>query len=207
MLMRSRFGVCSLADQLEKTECGVLILPGTGQEEVKVHACERTSLLMCVKWPSGYFLGLFAVLQNWGPKENPAEWHQSQPGLRGEPLHIPGPNHKPESALHSWWLRSRSLVSSLFGSQSHLLCLLLSDVSDKERHEDGPGQAPHPDGEWTWQIWPLGVWTRHVAAPLFSKENRKCVTFLPAARGWDPNCEEKSACSVFPLIPKFPSEV
>lgn len=36
-----------------------------------------------------------------------------------------------------------------FSLKSTLLCLLFSDVSDKERHEDSPGQAPHPDGEWT----------------------------------------------------------
>lgn len=35
----------------------------------------------------------------------------------------------------------------LLTSQSPLLCLLFADVSDKERHEDSPGQAPHPDGE------------------------------------------------------------
>lgn len=48
-------------------------------------------------------------------------------------------------------------------SCQHVSALLLfSDVSDKERHEDGPGQAPHPDGEWTWQVWPFSIWTRHI---------------------------------------------
>lgn len=45
------FGVCTLTDLLEKAECGVLILPGTGKAEVNFNAATElcySSLLVSV---------------------------------------------------------------------------------------------------------------------------------------------------------------
>lgn len=46
-------------------------------------------------------------------------------------------------------------------------------------------------------LFSLGTWSDLLEG---MRLNRLSMLFLPVARDWDPNCEEKSACSVFPLI-------
>lgn len=120
------------------------------------------------------------VLQKWDPEESPAGQRESQPGLWGEPVHVPGQISRTWTCfiLHAssrpgtldFCLLHRLICQhvSSFSLKSTLLCLLFSDVSDKERHEDSPGQTPHPDGEWTWQVWHFSIWTKHNLLCFFS---------------------------------------
>lgn len=69
-----------------------------------------------------YFLSVFIpplfILQKWDPEENPAGYCESKPGLRGEPVHVPGQILEPEYVSYCW-----TLVCYMFRSWSDLLTL------------------------------------------------------------------------------------